>query len=230
MRRWIVALTLAVSTLAAAAAALAGGGDSIANAPALSYDTQQYGNPGGEYYRASLNAGDILTITYRPTDPGACASVHLYPPTETDAALQAAGLDADAVATDSGCITKFRMLKWTAPQAGGWIVRVDTTNGSPYLLNGYAARLTRLTLAAPRRAAAGRTITVRGKLTGATGSVALRLSGPGTLLRSRVRVSAAGLYAWKPKVGRAGAYVVTASYAGDGTHLPSRARATLTVA
>jgi hypothetical protein len=209
-------VALAAAALSVAGGAVARGGPTIAAAPDLVWERQETG--GGtiagttEFFRVPMGAGDIAYVDYGPITPGSSYSVllELFAPEVTDATLPTVE---PVGRTSSSTLDTMRI----APtRAGRWILRVQTTPGGGYMLEGSVVRRVVARLSGPRRVRAGRRALLRGAVTRApSGSVSIqyrtrrRWTPVGT---ARLR---SGSFAFRARFPRRGAYFVRAVYAGD---------------
>jgi hypothetical protein len=216
------AAALAVITAAAtmaAGTAIASGGATIASAPDLVWERLESGggSPAGstEFFRVPLEAGDIAILEFGPTAPGTTFNVflELFAPEVTDDTLP---VTEPVGRTSSSTLDQMRI---GPRRAGRWILRVRTTPGGGYTLQGFVIRRVVATLTGPRRIRAGGRALLRGSVARAPrGSVAIQFR----MRRVWTTVGSArlrnGSFAFRARFPRRGAYLVRAAYPGDRSH------------
>jgi hypothetical protein len=131
--RWILrvdspsAYSLSAS-VAAGGLTQATGATTIAGAPELPHDVHIVSGAKGEtaacrceYWRVTLNAGDRLTVDYKPVN-GHSVPLELYRPEVTDVTIGQTG-----PSISDSAYSQPRELTWTATGQGAWTLKVSTT-------------------------------------------------------------------------------------------------------
>ncbi len=213
---------------AIAAAALAGGGSTIANAPDLPIGTKVTGaqpyagnlSIPREYWGITVSARDMLVIAYG-SDNEYIASVCLYPPSTTDATEK--GTDC---ATYNETVPT-QAITYTVPSAGRWILKVARLGYSDlaYHLTVEVKHATRASLSGPASVRARHVVALRGAIAGlSAGKVKIQLRGKaGWTTLAQVAVKADGSFRYTFRAGAAGLLRLRAIFAGDATHLAANA-------
>jgi hypothetical protein len=215
----LLVVALGIGVLSAAGVAVARGGHTIAAAPDLVWERSESGGgypvDASEFFRLPMEAGNVAILEYGPTAPGTTSSVflELYAPEVTDATLPATE---PLGRTSSSTVDQMRI---NARRAGRWILRVRTTPGAAYTLQGFLLRRVVATLSGPRQVRAGRRALLRGSLTRAprgTVSIQFRMRRIWTTVgTARLR---SGSFAFRARFPRRGMYLVRAVYSGDRSH------------
>jgi len=215
------------------AAALGGGGATIASAPELPRDQQvlggqpaQVGVVPTEFWRVKLLAADHVKIDYGVTNHDQLnegVRICVLAPSVTDYTQEGANCQAES-STDSK-----RELTWSAPSAGRYTLRVDT-NGCggcelAYELTGSVRHFTALALHAPGLVRAHAKVRLTGKVSGAnSGSVQLRIQRKAQhawkVIGSAALSETGAFHLTTHATGR-GSYRIRAFFRGDRSHLPS---------
>ena len=234
-RRWLMLALVAVAMGVAAAVALAGGGQSIASAPALPIGQNVVG--GGtegcpsngtkvcEFWRIPLGHADHLIFDYSSTN-GNGVTLCLLAPTVTDYTI-----------SDAGCVANDytdgkHEMNFSSPSAGNWTLEVwsqNCGNCGPiplgYELTAYVKHYTHATLTGPRVVRAKHKVTLRGQIVGLpSGKVVIQSrSKTGWKTLRLMPVKANGKFVFTTRVGGTGTYRVRVVFYGDASHLPSNA-------
>jgi len=240
-----VLLLAAVGTLLVGSSALAGGGTSIADAPQLptwgdvvsgttNIEAAHVCGVAGdatEFYRVSLKARDVLTVSWWPTLPDEDVSVGLLPPSVTDDTLdQANCVLPQWTATDS--------FGFRAPYAGSWIVAIRAATTLGYGLEARLHKYTHATLTGPRVATRRSLVTLRGVIHGFTNARGVSTNGVARMLiwtHSKWKTLGGVLlgpsgkfeYFWRPR--RVGVARVRIMYSGGYQYLPTWATRSIRV-
>jgi hypothetical protein len=178
-------MVAAVLLVVLAGAAYAGGGTTIATAPALALGQQQENTVNGiDFWRLRLSAGDRTTLRYGPQKSYAWVEVCVWKPDVTDATVGNTACETRQANVQDSSFT------FDARVGGNWTVAVVPYPGCDsngilnlrcggnvsYYLTAYAKHVTHLTLRAPTVARRGSTFVASGKLSGAHGSVIVEQS------------------------------------------------------
>lgn len=230
----------ALVSVPALVAARADGGTSIASAPELPIGKQVFsGVARVDYWRIAFKAGDQFVVNYGPTDGGSVELCFMRPEV-TDYTLQDARCW-QPLSTDETYGSK-RQTSRIISTPGRWTlvvgddnciydqVSVRCTSPVAYELTGFIRRVTRVLLSAPPRVANARaTLSVKGRVTGATrGNVALQVRSGRWRNVTVARVGAGGRFAIKIKPSAPGTYRYRILYPGDNAHRSSAASFVLT--
>ena len=242
--RKIVLLVLGVGALApiSAAVALAGGGTNISSAPELPVATQVGGGGAitgsqkagscsgyAEFWRLSLAHGDHLSLAYGSKN-GLPVKIVLLAPSVSDSNVnQVAPLEAgETFYKDS--------LTLVAAHAGRYTVMLFTSYlcqpKLAYTITADVQHTTHATLTGPAVAHVHASISLAGRVAGlSSGNVALQSNtkaGWKTLKTTAVQKN--GSFAFTTQFDTPGVHTVRAVYAGDSSHLASKAVVSFKVA
>jgi hypothetical protein len=242
MKRRLPALAALALLLLLPALARASGGDSIASAPELPLGQQQFGDVDRfDYWRVSMNAGDLLTANFGRTGGDLDVGLCVIRPDVTDYTKDGARCVAYR---ETG--TKSQ-LKFAATVAGHWTlvfganwygcllgagnqsinVTWDCTRRVAYEVTASVQRYTQTILTAPHTVRVGGRFTLRGRVAGArSGAVQLeRQVARHWRLLKRVSLRSDGSFSLPTRARSRGLLRFRARYPGDASHRPSSATA-----
>jgi hypothetical protein len=246
MKRRLPALAALVLLLLLPALARTSGGDSIASAPELPLGQQQFGDVDRfDYWRVTLNAGDLLTANFGLTGGDLNVGLCVIRPDVTDYTKDGARCVAYRE-TGSKSQLKFAATtsgRWTLVFGANWYgcllgsgsqsidITWDCTRRVAYEVTAAIQRYTQTTLTAPRTVPAGARLTLRGRVAGAgSGRVLLerRVTQHWKLIKS-ARLRRGGLFSFSIQAASRRLLRFRARYPGDANHRPSGATASIRV-